>query len=305
MKTSVLIPSYLRPQKLTRCLEALTKQSVMPDEVVVVHRNTDNDTIEVLEKFTPSLPLLIRSIDLPGVIHAENLAINSASGDLLCFIDDDAYAPIDWIEKIKIHFNKNPQLIALGGPDNIIGDEQYRKTVNTFGKLAWYGKLIGNHHHTGAGVHRVQVLKGVNMIVKKDSMPLLDPLLSSEKYKGNGCHWELDVFLRIQKISPDSEILFDTSLEVQHESQHVDIITKENHRNNARNMTYVYLKNLSFMTNFFHFIYLIFIGHARIPGILKIIHFLVKNENDKFTKIIFAWHGVFEGIKMYYRSVRN
>lgn len=301
MRISVLIPTYKRVEKLGKCLNALSLQSRKPFEVIVIFRKEDQKTQDLLKLYHDKLPLKCFEIDLPGVIHAENLAIKNAKGELLSFIDDDGYAPVNWCERILDSFQADPSLIALGGPDNIIGDELYREDKHFFGYITWYGKLIGNHHHRGTGIHRVQVLKGVNMTIKKEVMPLLDTKLSSERFKGNGCHWELDVFLRITKNHPDGKILFDTSLEVQHESQHSQVIVKENHRNNARNLIYVYLKNLSFMRNLIHILYLIFIGHARIPGFLKMIQFFITSENQLLTKFIFAWQGVAQGFKLYLR----
>lgn len=301
MKISILVPTYKRVEKLRKCLDALILQTLKPYEVVVIFRAEDYETKELLQTYTDKLPLNFFTIDLPGVIHAENLAIQKSSGDLLSFIDDDGYAPLDWCEKILKSFEADPSLIALGGPDNIVGDEVYRKDVSLFGYITWYGKLIGNHHHRGVGIHKVQVLKGVNMTIKKSVMPILDTQLSSERFKGNGCHWELDVFLRMRKLYPEGRILFDTSLEVQHESQHSQVIVKENHRNNARNLIYVYLKNLNLMQNLIHFLYLIFIGHARIPGLLKMIQFSIKREDQLLTKFIFAWHGVAQGLLLFAR----
>lgn len=44
MNISVLIPTYRRPKDLARCLEALKKQKRVPDEVLVIVRNTDAET---------------------------------------------------------------------------------------------------------------------------------------------------------------------------------------------------------------------------------------------------------------------
>lgn len=302
MKLSVLIPTYKRPEKLKKCLDAMSGQLQMPDEIILVHRKDDHETITLLGSYKNKVPLVPLTVDQPGVIHAENTAIQFASGDLLCFIDDDGYAPPDWCFRIKRTFQENENIIALGGPDNIIGDEHFRKHKTIFGKITWYGQLIGNHHHRGTGIHTVQVLKGVNMAIRRDIMPLLDPNLNSERYQGNGCHWELDVFLTIKKSHPLGLIVFDTSLEVQHESNHRNIDIEANHRNNARNMTYVYFKHFSTIKLITHLFYLLFIGHERIPGLAKTLHMLLKKDPHIWIKVKAAWQGVTQGLSLYLKG---
>ena len=180
--------------KLTKCLKALAEQSYPPWEIVVVHRPDDIETIKVLDQFQ-MLSLIRCAIDIPGVIHAENLAISHATGEILSFIDDDGYAPRNWCESIRLRFENNPDVVALGGPDNILGDEAYRRKVNVFGHITWYGKLIGNHHHRGQGIHNVCVLKGVNMSVRKECMPFLDPNLVAARRSAHCLQLGFDLYL--------------------------------------------------------------------------------------------------------------
>ena len=53
MRMSVLVPSYKRPQDLVRCLAGLARQKRAADQVVVVARRTDDETIDAVRRGRP------------------------------------------------------------------------------------------------------------------------------------------------------------------------------------------------------------------------------------------------------------
>src|SRR5688572_13555986 len=46
-----------------------------------------------------------------------NQAAAKATGEVLAFIDDDAFATPDWVETAIAHLEADPEMVALGGPD--------------------------------------------------------------------------------------------------------------------------------------------------------------------------------------------
>ena len=102
---SILVPTWKRPSKIKLCLEHLMQQTVRAEEVIVVVRAEDSEGVEVVNSFMPSMPeLKMVYATVPGVVNAENVAIGKASGDVVAFIDDDGYAPSDWVQKIRSFF---------------------------------------------------------------------------------------------------------------------------------------------------------------------------------------------------------
>src|SRR5687767_3849016 len=95
LRTSVLIPSYRRPGALENCLTSLAEQETPPDEVIVVWQADDAPTREVAERLAASVPYTLRVLHSTeaGVVPAENLALEAASGEIILLIDDDAVAP--------------------------------------------------------------------------------------------------------------------------------------------------------------------------------------------------------------------
>jgi len=147
---SVLIPSFQRPHRLTACLQALAKQSVLPTQVLVVWQAEDVQTRDAAEELIARLPFRLDVLHSPeaGVVPAENLALDRAVGEIIALIDDDAVPPVDWIER-HLRFYADPGVGAVGGPaDNYYQDGKLftRLDRTPHGKLMWYGKLFGNMH---------------------------------------------------------------------------------------------------------------------------------------------------------------
>src|ERR1700731_1257596 len=117
MNLTVIIPSFQRPGDLLRCLEAVLRQSRPPDEVLVVGREEDTGTsniVSMLRRNTSVLRIVI--VTQPGLIAALNCGLDNAAGDLLAFTDDDAEPQGDWLERIEASFG-DASIGAVGGRD--------------------------------------------------------------------------------------------------------------------------------------------------------------------------------------------
>ena len=102
MKITVLVPSYRRPDLLVKCLGALERQTRRPDEVVVVLRDTDHESRDAFASYRAgtSLPLVAALVSRPGQMAAMNAGLEAATGEVVCFTDDDAEPFADWVERI-------------------------------------------------------------------------------------------------------------------------------------------------------------------------------------------------------------
>jgi GT2 family glycosyltransferase len=54
MKTSVAVPKFNRPSELRLCLLNLSRQSVLPDEVLIAHDGSGEDTRKAIMEFEKS-----------------------------------------------------------------------------------------------------------------------------------------------------------------------------------------------------------------------------------------------------------
>ncbi|MBC7712065.1 MAG: glycosyltransferase [Rhizobacter sp.] len=302
---SVLIPTWKRADKLTICLEHISLQSRAADEVIVVIRKEDEIALSIIERFKNKIPGLREVFtEKIGVIAAENAGLKNITNDLVAFIDDDGYAPIDWLEKIELFFVNHPSAAALGGPDIIMTEpwSYHDFPVHTAGKMSWYGKVTGNHHRKVLGETRVvDVLKGVNMTFKRGMFDLLDEnLAGAEGHLGNGSQWELDLCMRVQK--NNGIIYFDPSLLVTHDSNHSHHDYIKAAKNNTHNLSYVMLKNLTFPQNCIFILYALIVGNMQLPGLIKNINDLLKKPDFYTLQLINSkYSGFYGGIKTWLR----
>ncbi len=63
----------------------------------------------------PPRVVLVRE---PGVVAAYNRGLDTATGDVVCFTDDDAAPHADWIERIERAFGEDAALGGMGGRDH-------------------------------------------------------------------------------------------------------------------------------------------------------------------------------------------
>ncbi len=110
---TVLVPTYRRVSDLGRCLEALGRQTRPADEIIVVARDSDEETARLLEEFRQgALHLRTVIVTVPGQVTALNAGIEAAVGDIISITDDDAAPHPDWLARIRAHFLADS---AIGG----------------------------------------------------------------------------------------------------------------------------------------------------------------------------------------------
>lgn len=111
-KVTVIIPTYNRAKMLERAMKSVYEQNYRPIELLVVNNACTDDTDSVVGKFknmaAKDLELVYIKRPNNHRDEARNEAIESASGDYICFLDDDDEFMKGKILKQIEHFNANP-----------------------------------------------------------------------------------------------------------------------------------------------------------------------------------------------------
>lgn len=173
--TSVLVPSFGRPASLEECLCALGRQTLPPGEVIVVWQGDDTPTRDAALRVAATLPVPVRVLRLaePGIVPAENLALENASGELILMTDDDVVVPPDWVARHAAHYD-DPTVGAVGGV-TVNYENRRAQPVNArtpVGRLSWYGRLYGNFDNRPSAervrpASEVDHLIGCNMSLRR------------------------------------------------------------------------------------------------------------------------------------------
>lgn len=313
MKISVIVSTYHRPEYLKRCITALAKQRRKADEVIVVMRETDSDSRQTITHlqtlYEKSFMLKRIVVSMPGKSVAVNAGLEVATGDIICFTDDDAEPHPDWIEKIVQHF-ENSTVAGVGGRDIIIQNGKLLEgKCRIVGRMSWFGRYIGNHHlelESGKPME-VDLLKGVNMAFRAD---YLDGFHLDENLRWQGAaHDEMDFCFFVKK--QDGKIIFDPNIKVTHYvaprlwgARRREL--RKNIYEHSHNYTYLILKYFSWPRKIAFLTYFFIIGQRSSWGLLTmLINPLIKGRVSWRGEVVPSFKGKIDGIKTYLRWRRN
>ncbi len=107
-KTSIVIPTHNRALFLKAAIDSLLKQTVQPDEIIVVDDGSIDDTSHLLSTFGSKLNVISQAQS--GRSQARNIGLARANGDFIAFLDDDDILPPTSIEVRAEYLNKFPQI---------------------------------------------------------------------------------------------------------------------------------------------------------------------------------------------------
>lgn len=118
MKFTLIICTYMRPEALFQLLESVKKQTVYPDEIVIVDGSLNNQTAAMLEQ-NPFQNLKYFMVEKPnrGLTRQRNFGISKTAGDseIICFLDDDTILDAHYFEEILKTYESYPDALGVGG----------------------------------------------------------------------------------------------------------------------------------------------------------------------------------------------
>jgi cellulose synthase/poly-beta-1,6-N-acetylglucosamine synthase-like glycosyltransferase len=301
---AVLIPTYHRPQCLVRCLDALKRQSRIPDEILVVVRDADAETKALLEGYEfASSTLRVVTVIVPGVVAALNAGLEAARADIIAITDDDAVPRPDWLARINTHFRADPKVGGVGGRDWLHydgkADDGARKVV---GRVQWFGRVIGDHHLGVGGPRRVDVLKGVNCAYRRT---VLQCIGFDERLLGKGAqvHWELSLGLQLRRAG--WKLIYDPAVAVDHypaPRYGEDQRDRYEWTNAAYNETLTLLEHVTPMRRLVFIIWAVLVGTRSSPGLLQWLRVLPREGRLAGKNLRAALTGRIQALNMWRRS---
>lgn len=113
MKISLVINTFNRIASLPNTLEALTFLRYPDLEVVVVNGPSTDGTDEYLRANWADRIKLCDCAE-PNLSKSRNIGIQNASGDVVCFIDDDGVPEPDWLDEL-VKAYQDERVAAAGG----------------------------------------------------------------------------------------------------------------------------------------------------------------------------------------------
>lgn len=111
-RISVIVCSYNGARTIRDCFEGLAKLDYPNYEVIVVDDGSVDDTATIAQQYNCRL---IRT-ENRGLSNARNTGLQAALGDIIAYIDDDAYPDPHWLTYLAIMF-QHTDYAGIGGPN--------------------------------------------------------------------------------------------------------------------------------------------------------------------------------------------
>jgi len=119
LSIGVVIPAKNEELFIKNCIKSLKSQQSSlhgsPLKLVVVDGNSSDATAKLARQEGITV---LKDLGI-GPAYARNLGalfLKQRGTDIVAFMDADTIAPPYWVDRIRAHFEKRPELIGVGGP---------------------------------------------------------------------------------------------------------------------------------------------------------------------------------------------
>ena len=210
---SVLICAYTleRIDRLAAAIESLQRQTVPPHEILLVADHSPELETECRGRW-PEIKVMPNE-EQQGLSGARNTGVAAGEGEVVAFLDDDATAAPDWIERLSAAY-ADPLVLGAGGSV---------RPEWSAGRPHWFPPefdwVVGCTH---SGMPRrpeaVRNLVGANMSFRRAALIETGGFRHELGRIGKipaGCE-ETDVCIRLGRRHPEGTILYDPAAAVDH-----------------------------------------------------------------------------------------
>lgn len=154
---SLIIPVYNEERHIRRCLEAVSRQTIMPNEVIVVDNNCTDNTVAIAKEF-PFVTVITESRQGHG--FARSAGFNTAHGDVLGRIDADSRIAKNWVAVALAAFTQDAELAGVTGYANTVVLPIFRWPKSTLLSRTYFWFVHARF--------RTVTMWGANMALRRD-----------------------------------------------------------------------------------------------------------------------------------------
>lgn len=181
-RISVVVCTYNGARTLRDCLEGLRKIEYPNFEVIVVNDGSRDETAAIASEYD----FRLITTEQRGLSHARNTGLAAATGEIVAYLDDDAYPDPHWLSYLAATF-RNTSHAGLGGP-NIAppGDGPIADCV---------ANAPGNPVHILLTDQEAEHIPGCNMAFRKACLEAIGGFDAQYRVAGD----DVDVCWRLQQ----------------------------------------------------------------------------------------------------------
>jgi glycosyltransferase involved in cell wall biosynthesis len=192
MRTSVIIPCRNAERTVADAVASVLAQSEPPAEVVVIDDASTDGSARAAEAAGARVVVNAARRNAGG---ARNVGIEATDGDGIAFLDADAVASPNWLERARRAFESDPRIVGVGG-----------RVVN--GRPGRYGELDYFMNHSEWIAAGEPAAKGaiptMGIVYRRDA---IGPVRFPETNTGEDTAFALGVLARGGRLWYDPEIV--------------------------------------------------------------------------------------------------
>ncbi len=152
---SVVIATKDRLERVAKCLEKIESQTKPPGEVIIIDGSETPLSKQALSTIKKSRVVYINRKS--SMVEARNIGIRKAKGNVVLFLDDDAFIEKDYIKNLMEFYGSRPE---AGGAEGSVTNERNRRLIE---RLSNFPSFPGRND-----VMMMQRLHGCNMSFRKE-----------------------------------------------------------------------------------------------------------------------------------------
>jgi O-antigen biosynthesis protein len=181
-KVSVIVCTFNGSRTLSGCLESLLRLEYPNYEVIIVNDGSTDATAKIAHSYG----FRVITTENQGLASARNTGLRAATGEIVAYIDDDAYPDPHWLQYLANMF-MNTKHVGIGGP-NIAptGDGPIAECV---------AHSPGNPVHILLSDTEAEHIPGCNMAFRKAALEAIDGFDPQFRIAGD----DVDVCWRLQQ----------------------------------------------------------------------------------------------------------
>ncbi len=199
MKVSIVIPVVSINDYIRESIPHILSMDYNDFEVLILVEEESDETFE---------KICIILTGRVGPAEKRDISIKYAKGEVLAFLDDDAFPEPDWLTRAVNHF-EDKDVFAVGGPAVTPDTDSFWQRVSGAVFLTKVGGGSPERYWPIGNVHEVDDWPSVNLLVRKDAFTKVGGF-KSQFWPGE------DTKLCLDLIDAGGKIIYDPTVKVWH-----------------------------------------------------------------------------------------
>ena len=162
---SIIIVTLNRKDDLINCISSIQSQSYRNYELIIIDNNSNDGTVDIIKKKFLKTKIFKTKKNL-GTSYTRNAAVKFSKGDLIWFLDSDAYLTHEKVLETFVNKFKEKNDVSAFGGEGILDESQKIIGVKEL-KLFPNGMIKGFTHKNQQNNIYTKVLATCNLIIKK------------------------------------------------------------------------------------------------------------------------------------------